>query len=292
MIKRLIISLLAVMMVFSIVLFGCSKAPAERTAVDVVAEESEEQVEETPEETIGEEAEGEAVEEEPIEETVEEPAQEENVPTEGEVSFTTEDGIDISGNIFGTGSKWVILSHMYPTDQTSWFDFAEELADKGYIVLTYDFRGYGKSGGEQDIPNIYKDLEAALNFVKQYDAEQIFLIGASMGGTASLIVALKEEVDGVVSFSSAMEFMGLSAEGIVQDIGCPKLFMASQGDGDAADVANKFYEDSSTSKYMTILNGSSHGTFVFEEEPENAEIAKNCKKNLKIESIKKCLSEI
>jgi len=25
---------------------------------------------------------------------------------------------------------------------------------------------------------------------------------------------------------------------------------------------------------MTILNGSSHGTFVFEEEPENAEIAK------------------
>lgn len=265
MIKRLIISPLIAMMVFSLVLFGCSRAPAEKTAVDTAAEESEEQVEETPEETTEEEA---------IEETVEEPAQEENAPTEGEVTFTTEDGIDISGNIFGTGSKWVILSHMYPTDQTSWFGFAQELADKGYIVLTYDFRGYGKSGGNQDIPNIYKDLEAALNFVKQYDAEQIFLIGASMGGTASLIVASKEEVDGVISFSGAMEFMGLSAEGTVQDIGSPKLFIASQGDGGAADAANKFYEDSSTSKYMTILNGSSHGTFVFDEEPDEAEIAK------------------
>ncbi len=95
-----------------------------------------------------------------------------------------------------------------------------------------------------------------------------------MGGTASLIVASKEEVDVVVSFSGAMEFMGLSAEGTVQDIGCPKLFMASQGDASAADAANKFYEDSSTSKYMTILNGSSHGTFVFDEEPDEAIIAK------------------
>lgn len=274
MIKRLIISLLAVMMVSSLVLFGCSGTSAEKTAVDAAAEESEEQVEETPEETTEEEPIEEEAEEEAAEETEEEPAREENAPTEGEVTFTTEDGINIGGNIFGTGSKWVILSHMYPTDQTSWFDFARELAGKGYIVLTYDFRGYGKSGGDQDIPNIYKDLEAALNFVKQYDAEKIFLIGASMGGTASLIVASKEEVDGVVSFSSAMEFMGLSAEGTVQDIESPKLFMASQGDGGAADAANKFYEDSTTSKYMVILNGNSHGTFVFEEEPEDAEIAK------------------
>ena len=274
MIKRLIISLLAVMMVSSLVLFGCSGISAEKTAVDAAAEESEEQVEETPEETTEEEPIEEEAEEEAAEETEEEPAREENASTEGEVTFTTEDGINIGGNIFGTGSKWVILSHMYPTDQTSWFDFARELAGKGYIVLTYDFRGYGKSGGDQDIPNIYKDLEAALNFVKQYDAEKIFLIGASMGGTASLIVASKEEVDGVVSFSSAMEFMGLSAEGTVQDIESPKLFMASQGDGGAADAANKFYEDSTTSKYMVILNGNSHGTFVFEEEPEDAEIAK------------------
>ena len=268
--KKIIILLLIIMMVFSFVLFGCGGTLAEKTAVDAAAEESEEQLEETSEEVTGEKTEGESIEGE----TIEEPAEEESSLAEGEVTFKTEDGIDINGNIFGTGSKWVILSHMYPTDQTSWFDFARELADKGYIVLTYDFRGYGKSGGDQDIPNIYKDLEAALNFAKQYDAEEIFLIGASMGGTASLIVASKEEVDGVVSFSGAMEFMGLSAEGIVQDIGCPKLFIASQGDESAADAANKFYEESSTSKYMTILNGSSHGTFVFDEEPDEAEIAK------------------
>ena len=71
----------------------------------------------------------------------------------GEVTFLTEDGIELNGNVFGQGKKWVILSHMYPTDQTSWFDFAQDLAQDGYIELTIDFRVYGKSKGDkEDIP--------------------------------------------------------------------------------------------------------------------------------------------
>jgi uncharacterized protein len=273
----MIVLILSLSLMASITLIGCKDTSDE--AIDDAMEaalekEATEEVDKTTEETTVEEAEEEPIEEEAEEETEEEPALEENTPPEGEVTFKTEDGIDIGGNIFGTGKKWVILSHMYPTDQTSWFDFARELADKGYIVLTYDFRGYGKSDGDQDIPNIYKDTEAALNFVKQYDAEKIFLIGASMGGAASLIVASKEEVDGVISFSSAIEFMGLSAMDNIKDIQSPKLFMASQGDAGATEAANIFYEISSGSKYLTILNGNSHGTFIFQEEPENAEIAK------------------
>ena len=68
--------------------------------------------------------------------------------------------------------------------------------------------------------------------------------------------------------------MGLSAMDNVKDIQSPKLFMASQGDGGAIDAANQFYKDSALPKDIKILNGSSHGTFVFEEEPENAEMAK------------------
>lgn len=239
MIKKILILLLIIIIVFSLILFGCGR-------IEPAAEEAAEAEEVEPEE---------------------EPVQE-------EVTFTTEDGIEINGNIFGSGNRWVIISHMRPTTQTSWFDFARYLANNGYIVLTYDFRGYGKSGGSQDISNIDKDLDAALDFVIQYDAEKIFLIGASMGGTASLVVASRQTVDGVISFSSPTEIDSLSAIDKVGNIDAPKLFIASQGDENAAESANTLFDASPEPKEIEILDGSAHGTFIFEKEPDNAEIVK------------------
>ncbi|MCJ7727958.1 MAG: alpha/beta hydrolase [Actinobacteria bacterium] len=245
--KKILILFLPIITVFSIILFGCGR-------IEPVAEEA---------------AEAEEVESEE-EARVEVKLQ----AQEGEVTFTTEDDIKINGNIFGSGNRWVILSHMYPTDQTSWFDFARYLADNGYIVLTYDFRGYGKLGGSQDISNIDKDLEAALDFVKQYDAEKIFLMGASMGGTASLVVASRQTVDGVISFSSPIEVGSLSAIDKVGNIDAPKLFIANRGDGNTAESANTLFDASPEPKEIEILDGSAHGTFIFEKEPDNADIVK------------------
>ncbi len=39
------------------------------------------------------------------------------------VSFATDDGLTLRGHLFGTGDSWVILSHMFPDDQTAWFPF-------------------------------------------------------------------------------------------------------------------------------------------------------------------------
>jgi len=269
MLKKIMILLLTLVFAFSLIFSGCGKSEVESeldtktSETDIVTEEI--QVEET--------------EEEPVEKPSEEVPKKETVETklqaqEGEVSFTTEDGIQLNGNIFGTGERWVILSHMYPTDQTSWFDFAEYLKDNGYIVLTYDFRGYGKSGGSKDVSIIDKDLEAALNYIKQYDPEKIFLIGASMGGTASLIVASRQEVNGVISLSSPAEWEGLSALKAVANIQAPKLFIASKGDDSAASSADALYQASLEPKSLKILEGKSHGIFIFEEEPENGEIIK------------------
>jgi alpha/beta superfamily hydrolase len=211
-----------------------------------------------------------------VEEETEEAAMEVEtggLPKEGEVTFMTEDNVELNGNIFGSGNKWVILSHMFPTDQTSWFEFAEILKEDGYAVLTYDFRGYGKSGGSQDVSKLDIDLTAALAYIKQYDPELIYLMGASMGGTASLVVASKttETIDGVISFSSPDEFEGISAISVIGDIVPAKLFIASQGDEDAVRSATEMYEKSMEPKQLEILEGDSHGTFIFEEEPENAE---------------------
>jgi alpha/beta superfamily hydrolase len=192
----------------------------------------------------------------------------------GEVIFKTEDDIQLNGNIFGRGDRWVILSHMYPTDQESWFDFAGELSERSYVALTFDFRGYGKSGGSKDdIVNIFKDVTAAITLAKSYNCRQVFLVGASMGGTASIIAAsMDSTISGVVALAAPGK-MGddLDAISVVPELKMPKLFICAIGDDYHAKAAKAFYEKSVEPKTLEIMeNSSEHGTFIFEKEPENA----------------------
>ena len=254
-----------------IILFSTTAAISNQCGIETDGKQSLEKEEKVITKEEGEEAEAVEASEETVEEAIEE---EKGHPAEGEIIFKTEDGIDINGNVFGTGSRWVILSHMFPTEQASWFNFANYLAENGYIVLTYDFRGYGKSGGSKDIAQIYKDLEAAVDFIRQYDIEKMFFIGASMGGTASIIVASKEEIDGLITISAPVEFEGLSTTGKAEKVQCPKLIIASKGDMPAADSADVLFKEFPEPKSIKIFDGNAHGTFIFDEEPENGKVLK------------------
>jgi len=280
--KKILITIFVVLMMAALLFLGCnednSASVSDETQTDEenAPQESEETDDIEEEEAEAEEAETDADGEQDAEETEETEAEieEEVLIEEGEVTFMTEDNIELSGTIFGGGNKWVILSHMSPTDQTSWFEFAEMiiLEEEGYSVLTYDFRGYGKSGGTQDVSKTVIDLTAALEYIEQYDPELIYLMGASMGGTASIVVAYESfrTLDGVISFSGPGEFEGVSAIDVIGDLVPAKLFIASQGDGDNAQAATEMFEKSMEPKWLEILDGSSHGTFIFEQEPENA----------------------
>lgn len=177
------------------------------------------------------------------------------------VRFTTEDGIRLTGELRGRGSTGVILSHMFPADRTSWAPFADLLAHEGYVALTYDFRGYGDSGGERAIDDIWRDLLAAIEFLRGRGVSRVVLIGASMGGTASLVAAARDDVAGVVTLSGASTFMGLLAPPeALRAIAEPKLFLAAEGDGSAAATAQHFYANSPPPKRVEIVTGDDHGT--------------------------------
>jgi pimeloyl-ACP methyl ester carboxylesterase len=68
---------------------------------------------------------------------------------------------------------------MYPADQSSWYATAERLAQEGYLVLTFDFRGYGDSGGEKQIDLIDGDVGAAITAIRGEGAAEVVLAGAS-----------------------------------------------------------------------------------------------------------------
>jgi pimeloyl-ACP methyl ester carboxylesterase len=135
-----------------------------------------------------------------------------------EITFESSDGVTLAGRLFGPaeGSAGVVLAHMSPSDQSAWYFFADRLGRRGYRVLTFNFRGYcpggdaGCSDGEKNPPAIWQDVEGAVEALRSEGATRIGLVGASMGGTASLVVASKEGkgVDVVITLSAPPALRG------------------------------------------------------------------------------------
>lgn len=180
------------------------------------------------------------------------------------VKFKTSDGLLLAGRLYGRSETGVILSHMYPANQDSWSNLAVFLSRQGYTVLTYNFRGYWPSQGERQIALIHKDLLAAVKFLRsKAKVKKLFLIGASMGGTASLKALNKVKVNGVVTISSPLAFQGLNLGKNWATNSVPKLFLATANDGQAAFFARQLYEQALEPKELEIYPGSAHGTNIF-----------------------------
>jgi dienelactone hydrolase len=186
------------------------------------------------------------------------------------VSFTTEDNLTIKGRLFGSGETAVVFAHAFPDDQRAWWGFAGEVAAQGYAALTFDFRGYGETGGNKDIALIDRDLAAAVRYLRERGYQRVILVGASMGGTAALKVAARDEFEGlaagVVAVSAPGSFRGLVAGDDVSHIKVPMLFVASEGDGSAVDSLESLYEKASGSKQQQIYPGNAHGTGLLQSE--------------------------
>jgi pimeloyl-ACP methyl ester carboxylesterase len=188
-----------------------------------------------------------------------------------EVTFPSADGVELAGRVFGPddATAGVVLAHMLPADQSSWFDFADRVGDLGYRVLTFDFRGYcpggdaGCSQGTKQVSAIWQDVQAAVDYLEGQGVRRIGLVGASMGGTASLVVGSRadEAIRAVVTLSAPASIEGLVAgPDILAATTAAKLFIAGNGDGVAAQSAQTFYDQSAPPKRVEILTTADHGT--------------------------------
>jgi pimeloyl-ACP methyl ester carboxylesterase len=182
-----------------------------------------------------------------------------------------EEPVMLDARVFGDGETGVILAHMRPADQSSWYPFATELAATGdFTALTFDFRGYGESRGEQNFDRVDTDLQAAYEYMRDtLGIERIFLVGASMGGTASLVIAARNPVEGVVSISSPAQFPPMDALEDVDDIAAPKLFITAKDDVPAYRSQEELWELAHEPKQEQIYEGDAHGTALFDS-PEAA----------------------
>ena len=188
-----------------------------------------------------------------------------------EITFTSSDGITLSGRLFGPedATAGVVLAHMFPSDQSAWFDFATRLGERGYRVVTFNFRGYcpggeaGCSQGEKTISAIWQDVEGAVASLRDEGAARVGLVGASMGGTASLVAASQEgqDIDAIVTLSAPTSFEGLAAgPDVLAQVTAAKLFLAGHEDTAAAEAVDTLYAETLQPKRPVILTTGDHGT--------------------------------
>ena len=186
----------------------------------------------------------------------------------GELWFYAADGTKLVGHRFGKGTTAVILAHQSEGSLCDWVPYARRLASQGYFVFPVDFRGYGFSQIRTGAAStrFAADLAAATKALRKLGKKKVFLVGASMGGIASLVAGanVTPAVAGVVSISSPARFRGMDALKTAPRLRVPVLYLAAEGDDNAGydfsqDAEALHAATASTDKRLDVLPGSLHG---------------------------------
>jgi dienelactone hydrolase len=176
------------------------------------------------------------------------------------VHFRAADGFRLAGVVYGTGNLGVVLANQTNTDLCAWVPFARLLAGRGYRALAFDFRGYGSSPGTGRL-DYDADVAAAAKTLRREGATAIVLIGASLGGTASLVASsrIAPPVDGVVDLSGPAVFGKLDAVAAARGLRVPLIVVVARGDSVVADDLRTFRAAATAEKQLVTLSGYDHG---------------------------------
>lgn len=118
------------------------------------------------------------------------------------ITFQSADGTQLCGVWHLPESKTnnaIILAHGITVDKDEngvFIKLAELLKDNGFAVFRFDFRGSGESGGKSvdlTVKGEVKDIESAINEVKNAGYTHIGLLGASFGGSAAILYSSKHK---------------------------------------------------------------------------------------------------
>jgi alpha-beta hydrolase superfamily lysophospholipase len=185
-------------------------------------------------------------------------------PKTGDIRFSAADGTKLVGHRFGSGTTAVVLVHQIRGSICQWAPYAKRLAGLGYTAFALDLRGNGDSQHRAYPANqrYGGDVAAAVKAVRRLGAREVFLVGASLGGSAAISAAAntRPAVDGVVSVSGAADLAG--AINAVTRVQVPSLFVAGADDTDfASDARRLFAASPAKDKTLEVLPGAyEHGT--------------------------------
>ena len=177
--------------------------------------------------------------------------------------------VQIHGDLYGHGTRAVILAHGGRFGKESWKPQAQVLANSGFLVLALRFRGDrtnpdGTTGDFGSYPDNAEDVLAAVAYLRSIGAKTISAVGGSLGGDAV------GNADAQSPPGTFDRIVILAAEGgdAPEKLTGRKLFILarddSNGSGPRLPGITSHYEKAPQPKKLVLLDGSAHAQFLFD----------------------------
>lgn len=180
------------------------------------------------------------------------------------ISFAMEDGTTIYADVYGKGERGVVLAHGGRFTKESWEPQAQLLAQAGYRVLAFDFRGYGQSPRPPKDAPPSLDVLAAVRYLRKMGAKTVSVIGGSFGGGAAAdaaIAAAPGEIERLILLGTG------GGEGATEKLKGRLLFIVARDDtsGDGLRLPGILakYEKAPQPKKLVLIESSAHAQFLF-----------------------------
>jgi len=184
------------------------------------------------------------------------------------ISFPSEDGGRVCADLYGQGTRAVVLAHGGRFNKESWRTQARALVSEGYRVLAIDFRGFGCSTGpgQADFDNapFENDVLAAVRYLKAHGVKTASVVGGSFGGAAAGDASIKSapgDIDRIV-------FLGAAPNLSAEKLRSRALFIVARDDtndgGRRLPGIRAQYEKAPEPKELLVLDGSAHAQFLFQ----------------------------
>ena len=196
-----------------------------------------------------------------------------------DVSLQSSDGTKLHGWWITAPGKDIATLHLHGNggNITHRSITARNITAAGSSVLLLDYRGYGKSEGSPSEKGLYKDAEAAYDWIaaQGYSPDRIIVHGESLGTAVATYLATKRKCRGLIleaPFTSAkavagkvlpvigpMLIWGYNSMGRIKDIHVPLLII--QGDRDEVipyEFGQQLYAAANEPKSFWTIEGGTH----------------------------------
>jgi len=137
-----------------------------------------------------------------------------DIPVE-EVRFRSEDGTELHGWLLKPGEDraavgTVVHFHGNARNLTAHVGLVDWLAERGFNVFLFDYRGYGKSDGRPKRSGVIADSRAALTYIRgrdDIDGDRLLVLGQSLGGACALAALGEGSTEGVRAVAIDSSFL-------------------------------------------------------------------------------------
>jgi pimeloyl-ACP methyl ester carboxylesterase len=174
----------------------------------------------------------------------------------------------IHGDLYGSGTRGIVLAHGGRFNKESWAKQAKVLADTGFTVLAINFRGDrlnpdGTPSAEGSDADNAADVLAAVRYLHATGIQSVSAVGGSLGGDA---VGEADAQSNPGEFDRVV-FLASSGGDHPEKLKGRKLYIVARGDANSEGLRlpgiRAHYARAPKPKKLVIVEGTAHAQYLF-----------------------------